>query len=61
MPICCYCGDESYIKYDEHFLCRKHYHLEVNKTFKEALKCNKINVSKLGKQMDNSFMYPNEG
>lgn len=51
MPICCYCGNESYIKYDEHFLCRKHYHFGVNKTFEEALKCNKVNVSKIGKQL----------
>ena len=38
MPICCFCGIESYIKYDNHFLCRKHYHKAVNTTFEESLK-----------------------
>jgi len=38
MPICCYCGFESYIKYGKHFLCRKHYHNAVNLTFDEAIK-----------------------
>ena len=38
MPICCYCGNESYIKYDNHFLCNKCYHKSVNSTFEQAIK-----------------------
>jgi len=38
MPICCFCGNNAYIKYDKHFLCKRHYHLAVNETFKCAIK-----------------------
>jgi len=32
-PICYKCGKESYIKYGKHFVCSKHYNLEVNGVF----------------------------
>jgi hypothetical protein len=37
MVICYICGEKSYIKYDNHFVCRKHYNLAINQTFKEAI------------------------
>ena len=37
MKPCKYCGKESYIKYDNKFVCKAHYNELTNKTFKEAM------------------------
>lgn len=40
MPICYKCGEESYIKYDNHFVCSKHYNLAVNGVFQKVVEQN---------------------
>jgi len=37
MTICYKCGEGAYIRYDNHFLCSKHYNLAVNEIFKKIM------------------------
>ena len=35
--ICHKCGEIAYIKYDVHWVCKKHYSLAVDETFNEVV------------------------
>lgn len=38
MFVCYKCGNPSYIKYGKHFVCPKHYNLEINEVFEKIVK-----------------------
>ena len=47
LKICHKCGEEAYIKYGNHGVCKKHYSLAVNNTFNQVVKNNRKRMASI--------------